>query len=299
MPGGAGRPARCRPRAAGAAGRRPGRLPGRLAAAVPAASAARPASRGCSTPRSAGRSRWLLPAALILLDRRPVADARARREPTESRARCCCWGGWTVVTALVFSLMEGTFHAYYTVALAPGVAALVAIGAREAWRVRDTVDRPRGARADDGGHGRLGVGAARALGDVPAVAALGGARGRASLAAVALLVPAARPARRRARRAAPRSSPGRRCSPGWPDRRRTPRRRPRPRTRAASSRRGRARGRAPGPGGRMRGRAGDGAGARVPDGATQAPEAGRRTGRRGGSGRPRRTSRPVRPSPPC
>ena len=34
--------------------------------------------------------------------------------------------------------MEGTFHGYYTVALAPGVAALVAIGAREAWRVRDT-----------------------------------------------------------------------------------------------------------------------------------------------------------------
>jgi hypothetical protein len=34
--------------------------------------------------------------------------------------------------------MQGTFHAYYTVALAPGIAALVAVGAREAWRVRDT-----------------------------------------------------------------------------------------------------------------------------------------------------------------
>ena len=34
--------------------------------------------------------------------------------------------------------MEGTFHAYYTVALAPGIAALVAVGGREAWRVRDT-----------------------------------------------------------------------------------------------------------------------------------------------------------------
>src|SRR6185437_10419936 len=46
--------------------------------------------------------------------------------------------GWTVVTALVFSLMQGTFHAYYTVALAPGIAALVAVGGREAWHVRDT-----------------------------------------------------------------------------------------------------------------------------------------------------------------
>ncbi len=54
------------------------------------------------------------------------------------RAALLLWGGWTLVTALVFSLMEGTFHAYYTVALAPGIAALVAVGGREAWRARDT-----------------------------------------------------------------------------------------------------------------------------------------------------------------
>ena len=38
----------------------------------------------------------------------------------------------------MFSLHGGHVHAYYTVALAPGIAALVAVGGREAWRARDT-----------------------------------------------------------------------------------------------------------------------------------------------------------------
>jgi hypothetical protein len=41
-----------------------------------------------------------------------------------------------VVTALVFSLMEGIFHQYYTVALAPGIAALVGIGGALLWQRR-------------------------------------------------------------------------------------------------------------------------------------------------------------------
>ena len=84
-----------------------------------------------------GQISWLLPAALILL----VAGLWfTRRSPRTDRVRAALllWGGWTLVTALVFSLMEGTFHAYYTVALAPGIAALVAIGGREAWRARET-----------------------------------------------------------------------------------------------------------------------------------------------------------------
>jgi 4-amino-4-deoxy-L-arabinose transferase-like glycosyltransferase len=36
----------------------------------------------------------------------------------------------------VFSLAQGTFHAYYTVALAPGIAALIGIGGAELWRHR-------------------------------------------------------------------------------------------------------------------------------------------------------------------
>jgi 4-amino-4-deoxy-L-arabinose transferase-like glycosyltransferase len=44
------------------------------------------------------------------------------------------WLGWLLVTGLTFSLMAGIFHAYYTVALAPAIAALVAIGALVLWR---------------------------------------------------------------------------------------------------------------------------------------------------------------------
>ncbi len=84
-----------------------------------------------------GQISWLLPAALILL---VAAVWFTRRAPRTDgvRAALLLWGGWTLATALVFSLMEGTFHAYYTVALAPGIAALVAVGGREAWRARDT-----------------------------------------------------------------------------------------------------------------------------------------------------------------
>ena len=53
------------------------------------------------------------------------------------------WGGWLVVSAAVFSFMEGIVHSYYTIVMAPPIAALVAIGAREAWRRRAEV----GARA--------------------------------------------------------------------------------------------------------------------------------------------------------
>lgn len=84
-----------------------------------------------------GQISWLLPAALVLL----VAGlwfTRAAVRTDRTRAALLLWGGWTVVTMAVFSLMEGTFHPYYTVALAPGIAALVAIGGREAWRARDT-----------------------------------------------------------------------------------------------------------------------------------------------------------------
>jgi 4-amino-4-deoxy-L-arabinose transferase-like glycosyltransferase len=40
------------------------------------------------------------------------------------------------VTGAVFSLMTGIIHPYYTVALAPAIAALAGLGATEAWRAR-------------------------------------------------------------------------------------------------------------------------------------------------------------------
>jgi 4-amino-4-deoxy-L-arabinose transferase-like glycosyltransferase len=78
---------------------------------------------------------WLLPAALIvmivgfvLLWKTPRVDPR--------RAVLALFGGWLIVTALAFSFMAGIFHAYYTVALAPPIAAVVAIGASMLWSRR-------------------------------------------------------------------------------------------------------------------------------------------------------------------
>lgn len=78
---------------------------------------------------------WLLPAALIGL----VAGLWfTRRTPRTAglRAALLMWGGWLLVTGAVFSFMDGTIHPYYTVALAPAVAALVGISVRELWRGR-------------------------------------------------------------------------------------------------------------------------------------------------------------------
>ena len=78
---------------------------------------------------------WLLPAALIAL----VAGlwfTRTAPRTDRTRAALVLWGGWLLVTGLVFSFMSGIAHPYYSVALAPAIAALVAIGGRELWRGR-------------------------------------------------------------------------------------------------------------------------------------------------------------------
>jgi 4-amino-4-deoxy-L-arabinose transferase-like glycosyltransferase len=78
---------------------------------------------------------WLLPAALIGL----IATlwfVRSAPRTSRLRAGLLLWGGWLLVTALVFSYMQGIMHPYYTVALAPAVAAVVAISSRELWRSR-------------------------------------------------------------------------------------------------------------------------------------------------------------------
>jgi 4-amino-4-deoxy-L-arabinose transferase-like glycosyltransferase len=78
---------------------------------------------------------WLLPAALVLLVAGLGVTLRASRTD-RFRAALLLWGGWTLVTGVVFSFMSGTMHPYYTVALAPGIAALVGVGAVAFWRRR-------------------------------------------------------------------------------------------------------------------------------------------------------------------
>lgn len=78
---------------------------------------------------------WLLPSAFVLL---AVGLWLRRRAPRTDRIRAAylVWGGWLVVTMLVFSFMAGIFHQYYTVALAPAIGALVGIGGVEVWKHR-------------------------------------------------------------------------------------------------------------------------------------------------------------------
>jgi 4-amino-4-deoxy-L-arabinose transferase-like glycosyltransferase len=80
---------------------------------------------------------WLLPSALVaigalgwLTHGRPRTDAL--------RASLVLWGGWLLVTGAVLSMASGIIHPYYTVALAPAIAALVGIAAVHLWRHRDT-----------------------------------------------------------------------------------------------------------------------------------------------------------------
>ncbi|MET8936496.1 glycosyltransferase family 39 protein [Streptomyces rubiginosohelvolus] len=82
-----------------------------------------------------GQIAWLLPAALILLAAGLWLTRKAARTDA-ARAAFLAWGGALVMTAAVFSFMAGIFHQYYTVALAPYVAALVAMGVTVLWEER-------------------------------------------------------------------------------------------------------------------------------------------------------------------
>lgn len=79
---------------------------------------------------------WLLPAALICAGAGFILTRRApRTDPT--RAALIIWTGWLGLTAVVFSYANGIVHSYYTVALAPAIAACLGIGADLLWRNRN------------------------------------------------------------------------------------------------------------------------------------------------------------------
>ena len=78
---------------------------------------------------------WLIPAALIAVVFGLLARGRAPRTDLV-RASLILWGGWFLVTGLIFSYMSGTIHPYYTVALAPAVAGMIGTGGYALWLVR-------------------------------------------------------------------------------------------------------------------------------------------------------------------
>jgi len=82
-----------------------------------------------------GQISWLLPAAIGLLGI-GLAVTMRRSRTDRTRAALVLWGGWLVLTGVVFSLGQGIIHEYYSVALGPAIGALVGIGASILWTAR-------------------------------------------------------------------------------------------------------------------------------------------------------------------
>ncbi len=74
---------------------------------------------------------WLLPAALVGIAALAWLCGRAPRTD-RLRASLIVWGGWVICTGIVLSFASGIIHPYYTVALAPGIAATVALAVVDA-----------------------------------------------------------------------------------------------------------------------------------------------------------------------
>ncbi|MGL4305373.1 MAG: glycosyltransferase family 39 protein [Mycobacteriaceae bacterium] len=83
-----------------------------------------------------GQISWLIPAALVLLGIGIILRGKAPLIDLK-RAAMILWGSWLISTGLVFSFMKGIFHAYYTVALAPALAAVIGAGFSLSWSNRE------------------------------------------------------------------------------------------------------------------------------------------------------------------
>jgi 4-amino-4-deoxy-L-arabinose transferase-like glycosyltransferase len=81
-----------------------------------------------------GQISWLLPAALILALVAFIVMRGGRGDLR--RATLMLFVAWLLVTGLTFSFADGIFHAYYTVALAPAIAGIAAMGASVLWSHR-------------------------------------------------------------------------------------------------------------------------------------------------------------------
>jgi 4-amino-4-deoxy-L-arabinose transferase-like glycosyltransferase len=81
-----------------------------------------------------GQISWLLPLALLGL-LAGLWVTRAGRRTDLKRAGYLLWGLWTYVIVLVFSFAGGVLHPYYSIVIAPGLAALVGAGSIALWRL--------------------------------------------------------------------------------------------------------------------------------------------------------------------
>jgi 4-amino-4-deoxy-L-arabinose transferase-like glycosyltransferase len=79
---------------------------------------------------------WLLPSALLLLVGGLWFTRKAMRTD-RNRAALLMWGGWLLVTGLVFSYAKGIIHPYYTVALAPAIGGVIGVAVSVLWRHRE------------------------------------------------------------------------------------------------------------------------------------------------------------------
>jgi 4-amino-4-deoxy-L-arabinose transferase-like glycosyltransferase len=80
---------------------------------------------------------WLVPAALLATVLVVIARGRAPRTDLV-RASAILFGGWLLVDGLVLSFMSGMIHPYYSLSIAPPVAAMFAIGVAEMWARRES-----------------------------------------------------------------------------------------------------------------------------------------------------------------
>lgn len=79
---------------------------------------------------------WLVPAALLAVVVVPIA--RHGRPRTDAvRAATVLFGGWLLLDGVVLSYMHGMVHPYYSLSIAPAVAAMFAIGLQQCWARRD------------------------------------------------------------------------------------------------------------------------------------------------------------------
>ncbi len=81
-----------------------------------------------------GQISWLLPVAVVGLVAGLWLTRRHRRSDVQ-RAGFVLWGGTLLMFLVVYDDAKGIFHPYYTVVMAPAVAALAGAGAVALWRL--------------------------------------------------------------------------------------------------------------------------------------------------------------------